>query len=164
MLSKVNSLNELLGNLLSEFPDLLAVLVVDLDGLIIAQQSVSGFDEELIGAIMGVLEQTINKIKRYTETSYGSGTFDTNEFQLFYVELGKLSSALFVLVTDPYSDLQRLLPYSYIVAEKVTLILNNISTSTNIPKLKGINGSDEDEDNNEDKKNGFIIITRMEFH
>ena len=86
-MSRLTILEDLLSNLLDEAGDLSAALVVDLDGLIIAKRSIGGFDEELIGAIMGILEQTINRIKMYTETSFGSGTLDTNEFQLFYVEL-----------------------------------------------------------------------------
>ena len=51
-MSKVAELEELLTILLNETQNLLAALVVDLDGLIIARSTVKGFDEELIGAIM----------------------------------------------------------------------------------------------------------------
>ncbi|TXT61583.1 MAG: Small GTP-binding domain protein [Promethearchaeota archaeon] len=129
---QINILDQLLENFLSKVPELSAVLVVDLDGLIIAQKSVKGFDEEIIGAIMSILEQTISKIKRFAETSYGSGTFDTNEFRLFYLELG---GALFVLVADPYSDIEKFIPYSYLVAEKVSLLLNNRDPSISLPEL-----------------------------
>ena len=73
-----------------ETSDLLAVLVVDFDGLIIAKQSVRDFDEETLGAIISILDETINKIKRFANTSFGSGTFDTNTFRLFYMELGSI--------------------------------------------------------------------------
>jgi len=134
-MSKVSVIEELLGNLLQEVKNLQAVLVVDLDGLIIARSSVQGFDEELIGAIMAILDQTINKIKRYAETSYGSGTFDTNDFQLFYMELGNKIPAIFVLVADHYSNIDQVIPYVYIVADKVSSLLSNHNTSLRIPKL-----------------------------
>jgi small GTP-binding protein len=130
---RVSVLDELLDNFLNKIPELTAVLVVDLDGLIIAQKSVKGFDEEIIGAIMSILEQTINKIKRFADTSFGSGTFDTNEFRLFYLELG---SALFVLVSDAYADIEDFIPYSYLVADKVSLLLNNRDTPLELPNLK----------------------------
>ncbi len=159
-MQKAPLLNELLANLLNEASDLQAALVVDLEGLIIAQQSVEGFNEEIIGAIMSVLEQTLSKIKRFAETSYGSGTFDTNEFRLFYLELG--GTGLFVLVADPYSKIESLTSYSYLVAEKVSLILNNIQTSTELPKLnstgnfipKDIDVSDE----GKSKVNKLLLI------
>ncbi|MFX0082335.1 MAG: GTP-binding protein [Candidatus Hodarchaeota archaeon] len=134
-MSRINMLEDLLSNLLNEVNDLSAALVVDLDGLIIAKKSNGGFDEELIGAIMGILEQTINRIKKYTETSFGSGTLDTNEFQLFYIELSKVVPAIFVLVGDQYSNINQFIPYAYIVAEKISLILNNREIPVNLPKL-----------------------------
>jgi len=134
-MSKVLTIEDLLGRLLNEVNKLQAALVVDLDGLIIARSSVEGFDEELIGAIMAILDETINKIKRYAETSFGSGTFDTNDFQLFYIELGNKTPAIFVLVADHYLNIDRIIPYTYIVAEKISKILNNHTTSLCIPKL-----------------------------
>ena len=134
-MSKVAELEELLAKLLNEAQNLLAALVVDLDGLIIARSSVKGFDEELIGAIMAILDQTISKIKRYAETSFGSGTFDTNDFQLFYMELGNNIPAIFVLVGNHYSNIDQFIPYAYIVAEKISSILSNYDTSLKIPKL-----------------------------
>jgi small GTP-binding protein len=134
-MSRLTLLEELLSNLLNEAGDLSAALIVDLDGLIIAKKSMGGFDEEIIGAIMGILEQTINRIKKYTETSFGSGTLDTNEYQLFYVELTKVIPAIFVLVGDQYSDVTQFIPFAYLVAEKISLILNNQETSIKLPKL-----------------------------
>ncbi|MFX0023998.1 MAG: Rab family GTPase, partial [Candidatus Hermodarchaeota archaeon] len=101
----------------------------------IARSSVEGFDEELIGAIMAILDQTITKIKRYAETSFGLGTFDTNDFQLFYMELGNQVPAIFVLVANHYSNIDQFIPYAYIVAEKISSILSNHEISLNIPRL-----------------------------
>ncbi|UCC21083.1 MAG: GTP-binding protein [Promethearchaeota archaeon] len=132
---RVNEIDELLGNLLRQVNNLSAALVVDLDGLIIARSSVQGFDEELIGAIMAILDQTITKIKRYAETSFGTGTFDTNDFQLFYMELGNKVPAIFVLVANHYSNIDKFIPFAYIVAEKISSILSNYDVSLKIPKL-----------------------------
>jgi len=159
-MSKATILEDLLGNFLNEATDLFAALVVDLEGFVIAKQSVKILDEELIGAIMTILEQTISRIKRYTETSFGSGTFDTNEFQLFYIELSKIVPAIFVLVADPYSNLNQYIPYSYIVAEKISLILNNQDTPINIPRLD--NGGklvlESDNESNTQQKNIQKIV------
>jgi small GTP-binding protein len=134
-MSQVNLIDDLLDNLLREVNNLLAALVVDLDGLIIARASIEGFDEELIGAIMAILDQTITKIKRYAETSFGTGTFDTNDFQLFYMELGNQVPAIFVLVSNHYSNIDQFIPYVYIVAEKISSILSNDEISLNIPSI-----------------------------
>ncbi|MBD3215808.1 MAG: GTP-binding protein [Candidatus Lokiarchaeota archaeon] len=132
---KTETLDNLLENFIENIPELTAALIVDVDGLIIAQKSIKGFDEEIIGAIMAILDQTMNKVKRFAETSFGSGTLDTNEFRLFYLELGGDVPALFVLVADPYSDIDKYIPYSYLVAERVSLALHDREIETRLPKL-----------------------------
>lgn len=131
----LSSINELLANLLDEVPDLLAALIIDQEGLVIANQSIQGFDEEIIGAIMSIIDETIKKIKKFTKTSFGSGTFDSYEFRLFYLELEGANPVIFVLVGAPFADFEKLLPYSYITAEKVSSILSNHKTSIKIPNL-----------------------------
>ncbi|KKK42824.1 MAG: small GTP-binding domain protein [Candidatus Lokiarchaeum sp. GC14_75] len=134
-MSRLSIIEDLLGNLLKETKELVAALVLDLDGFLIAKSSIKGFDEDIITAITSILEQTINKIKKYTETTFGSGTFGTNEFQLFYIDLSKVTPAIFVLVGDQYSNINQFIPYAYIVAEKISSILNNRETSIQIPRL-----------------------------
>ncbi|TFG01176.1 MAG: GTP-binding protein [Promethearchaeota archaeon] len=129
-------LDTLLENFLNQVNDLTAVLVVDADGLIIAQESTKDFDEQIIAAIMAILDQTINKIKKYAETSFGSGTLDTNEFRLFYLELGGDFPVIFVIVTDSYTNIDKYIPYSYLVAEKVSLLINNTNDiNVRLPEL-----------------------------
>ena len=64
-MSKLIVLEDMLSDLINETQGLLAALILDLDGLIIAKQSIKGFDEELIGAIISILDQTINRIRKY---------------------------------------------------------------------------------------------------
>ncbi|MHA2268275.1 MAG: GTP-binding protein [Promethearchaeota archaeon] len=161
-MSKLIVLENLLNDLINETQGLLAVIVLDLDGLIIAKQSISGFDEELIGAIMSILDQTMNRIKKYTETSFGCGTFSTNEFQLFYIELSRVIPAIFVLVGDPYSNIDQFIPYAYLTAETISLILSNQDSKTNIPKLNE-NGqlifkSNNKSESNSSKVNKIVIV------
>ncbi|MFX1383873.1 MAG: GTP-binding protein [Promethearchaeota archaeon] len=134
-MSRIATLNDLLANLLNSIPDLKAALIVDLEGLVIAQQSIKGFDEDIIGAIMSIIEKTISKIKKFADTSYGSGSIDTNDFQLFYVELGGSNPALFVLVADLYAKLSQFISYSYIVAEKASRILNAQKVNISLPLI-----------------------------
>ncbi|MFX1294838.1 MAG: Rab family GTPase [Promethearchaeota archaeon] len=133
-----SQLNELLANLLEVLPDLLAALIVDLDGLNIANQSRKEVDETIIGAVMGAIDQTIKRIKTSTEVSLGSGVFDTDEFQVSFVKIGGKTPALFVMVADHYSNIDIFLPYSYLIAEKISLILSNRYTSLNIPLIHKI--------------------------
>ncbi len=154
---KVSVMDELLANFLSETSDLLAVLVVDFDGLIIAKQSVRDFDEETLGAIISILDETINKIKRFAKTSFGSGTFDTNTFRLFYMELGTKSPSIFAMVTDQYNEILKYIPYSYIVAEKISQVLNYQDTSISLPSFKS-NGKILSNSNIKNLVHNIIIV------
>ena len=134
-MSKLAVLEEILSDLIYETQGLLATIILDLNGLVIAKQSIRGFDEEIIGTIMSILDQTINRIRKYAETSFGCGTFSTNEFQLCFVELSKVTPAIFVLIGDPYSNIDQIIPYAYLTAEKISLVLNNQESISKIPKL-----------------------------
>jgi len=159
IMSKTNLINDLLSNLITEIQDLIAVLIVDSNGFIMAQQSIKGFNEEIFEAIISIVEENLEKMKKYTEISLGSGTIHMNEYQLFYVEMGIKNQGLFVLVTDPYSNLNDFIPYSYLVAEKASNILNNIETSIKLPKISG-SGEITFDDNTSSffKPNKIVII------
>ncbi len=151
-------LNDLLKDFLKRIDQLTAVLVVDSDGLIIAKESREQFEEEIIGAIMAIVDRSIQKVKKYAETSFGSGTLDTNEFRLFYLELGASFPAIFVVVTDSYTDLDKYIPYSYIVAEKVSLLINSKDISINLPKLLDTGQLKFNSSSNRSTKNYVLVI------
>ncbi len=134
-MSKLPVIEELLSNLLSEVQDISAALIVDFNGFIMAKKSVKEFDDDLIGGIMTLLDQTLNRIKRYTQTELASGSFVMDDFHLFYIELGKNTNAIFVLIGNPYSNLDKYLPYSHIIANQVSLILNNHDPCCIVPKM-----------------------------
>lgn len=125
----------LLDEFVKEIPDLLAALVVDFNGLIIAEKSLIKFDDELIGGITSLLDQTLNRIKGFTQSELGSGSFDIDQFRLFYIQLGKNVGALLVLIGNPYSNLDKYIPYSHIVADKISLILSNSDISCKFPSI-----------------------------
>ncbi len=130
-----SQLNELLSNLLDVVPNLLAAFITDLDGLNIANQSRKEVDENKIGAIMAAIDQTIKRIKTSAEISLGSGIIDTDEFQIVFIKLNSSTPVLFVMVADHYTIIDPFIPYSYLIAEKISFILNNRFTSLSIPFL-----------------------------
>ncbi|NHJ22299.1 MAG: GTP-binding protein [Candidatus Lokiarchaeota archaeon] len=152
-MSRSSDLQRILDNLVEEIPELLAALVVDFNGFIIAKKSIKKFDDELIGGIMSLLDETLNRIKSLTQSELGSGSFDIDQFRLFYIQLGKNTGALLVLIGDQYSHLDRYVPYSYIIADKISLLLSNCDVACKFPSIT------EDADLVLDSKSkNFIII------
>jgi small GTP-binding protein len=154
----MNLLNELLNNFINEISDLIAVLIVDPNGLIIAQQSIKGFEEDIFEVIISIVEDNLEKIKKYADISLGSGTIHMNEYQLFYVEMGINNPGLFVMVTDPYFNLNDIIPYSYIVAEKASNILINKETSIDLPKINENGNLIFDDNSSQFSKTNKIVI------
>lgn len=130
-----SDIQNLLDDFLKEIPDLNAVLVVDFNGFVIAKKSIRKFDDELIGGIMTLLDQTLNRIKGLTQSELGSGSFDIDQFRLFYIQLGKDTGALLVLIGNPYSHLDMYMPYAHIIANKISLLLTDCSVSCSFPSL-----------------------------
>jgi small GTP-binding protein len=134
-LSASIDIQRLLDDFVKEIPDLNAALVVDFNGFVIAKKSIKKFDDELIGGIMTLLDQTLNRIKGITQSELGSGSFDIDQFRLFYIQLGKSTGALLVLIGNPYSHLDIYMPYAHIIADKISLILSDCSVSCSFPSL-----------------------------
>lgn len=134
-MSGSSDLQILLDDIVQQIPDILAALVVDFNGFVIATKSVKKFDDELIGGITTLLDQTLNKIKRFTQSELGSGSFDIDQFQLFYIQLGKNTGALLVLIGDTYSQLDKYIPYAHIVADRISLFLSKFEISCELPRI-----------------------------
>ncbi|NHI92201.1 MAG: GTP-binding protein [Candidatus Lokiarchaeota archaeon] len=130
-----SKLNEVLSNLLETLPQLNAALVVDFDGLFIANQSKKKINESILSAVMALIDTTMKRIKTLTTSSIGSGIFNIDEYQLIFMELGEHTPAILVLLTDTTSNLDDIIPYLYIIGEKVSQILNARNVSLFVPKI-----------------------------
>lgn len=134
----ISLLKKLLVNLLNNVSEdfaLRSALIIGVDGYIIVKQSISEIEEKNNEPIINLVKPITEKIKKFSETSFGSGVFITNEFQLFYIEIGGSIPVLLVLEAESHSNIDNFLPYFYIVAEKISLILHNRRTSLFVPKL-----------------------------
>lgn len=117
--------------------DLVAVMVVDRDGLIMDSLTSSGkdIDEDIVGGVSALVEPVLNRItKEFSSGAFGTGTFDTEEYRLIFCEAGP--SAIFVTVLDAIAPVDPVFPYAYLAAEKVARIFDGRSVSPVIPKIK----------------------------
>ncbi|MFX1297808.1 MAG: roadblock/LC7 domain-containing protein, partial [Promethearchaeota archaeon] len=115
-------MNELLKNYIVQ-TKVKGAGIVDQDGLIIASQVSSDIDELSIGAITGVIEKLYDRIKSEFKLGgrFGTTTIEQEVGKLIFVNAGP--TAILTTVAPSTSDVQIILPYSYIVAEKIVQIL-----------------------------------------
>jgi small GTP-binding protein len=122
--------------------DLIATLVVNRDGLVIealTKSSEKDLDEEIIGGVSALVEPVLSRVtEEFSSGSFGTGTFDTEDYRLIFCEAGP--EAIFVTVLDAIAGVDPIFPYAYLAAEKISRIFDGRTVSPVIPKL--INKSD----------------------
>lgn len=133
----VKKLDELLESYLVRTPNLISALVVDRDGLVIGSKTKKkkvNVDEELLSGISAVVEPILKKITTQFKTGmFGSGTFDTDNYRLVFLEAGEY--ALLVTVADFFANLDDIFPYAYLCAEKISRLVDNRFVNSDIPMI-----------------------------
>ncbi len=76
---------------------------------------------EVFGALASVIEPALSRIKNYKIGSFGTGIFDAEDYRLVFVEAGPQAIFLSVLKYDATVD--NVLPYTYLVAERIASIV-----------------------------------------
>ena len=122
---------------------LVAVLVVNRDGLImdsLVGSSEKSLNEEIITGVSALVEPVLTRItKEFSSGSFGTGTFDTEEYRFIFCESGP--EAVLVTVLEAIAGVDSVFPYAYLTAEKIARILDGRTVSPVIPKLVAISGA-----------------------
>ena len=117
--------------------DLIAVLVVNRDGLIMDSligSSENSLNEEIIGGVSALVEPVLSRItEEFSSGSFGTGTFDTEDYRFIFCESGP--EAVLVTVLNSLSGVDAVFPYAYLAAEKISRIFDGRTVSPVIPKL-----------------------------
>ncbi|MHA1899378.1 MAG: hypothetical protein DRO88_10930 [Promethearchaeia archaeon] len=116
-----------------------AVYIFNRDGLLLQKKTPPGEEktiEEIYGAIAGTVETTLNRITSEYVGSYGIGTFDVEDYRLIFLEAGP--EAILLSVFHYEVETNNVLPYSFLIAEKISKILDKETKyiSLSVPKLQ----------------------------
>ena len=129
-MKKEQNLRELLKNFVESQEDIELALLYSNQGLLISKYAKSAKDksqeqlEAIYGALSAIVENLLEKIaKEYKIGNYGTGSFETAEHRIVYVETG--AEAILLLICHYKSNLNQLFPLAYLVAEKIAQILED---------------------------------------
>ncbi|QEE18064.1 GTP-binding protein [Promethearchaeum syntrophicum] len=116
-----------------------AVYIFNRDGLLLQKKTPPEEErniEEIYGAIAGIVETTLKRITKEYAGSYGIGTFDVEDYRLIFLEAGTEAILLSVFRYDV--EMNNVLPYSFLIAEKISKILEGETQniSLNVPNLQ----------------------------
>jgi small GTP-binding protein len=132
---KLEALLQWYGQSIGE--NLIAAIIVNRDGLIIDSlvgDSEKSLDEEIVGGVSALVEPVLTRItEEFSSGSFGTGTFDTEEYRLIFCEAGP--EAVLVTILDAIAGVDPVFPYAYLAAEKIARIFDGRTVSPVIPIL-----------------------------
>jgi small GTP-binding protein len=158
MSTMLERLNLLLDNYFVAVDTIEMCMIFDRNGLLITKKSTGRLmglfeqkvtnNDEIYGAITGLVERTLLRItNEYAIGAFGTGSFETESHRLVFTEAGP--QAILLSIFQYSTELNSVLPYCFLVAEKVSCIIEGKFTeqhSLTIPNLElgfelGINPS-----------------------
>ncbi|HMF31242.1 MAG TPA: Rab family GTPase [Candidatus Lokiarchaeia archaeon] len=127
-------LSELLANFINTVENVKALLVTDLDGLILASHLGSGLDEQVLGVLSSIVKPILDKFKQeFSFKNFGSASFDTEEYRLIFLDTGR--NAVVAVVLDVLGSIDLTMPVAYLLAEKVARIVEEQPVTVDIPRI-----------------------------
>ena len=129
--TKEENLRILLKNFVESRDDVIIAFIYSNEGLLFSKYGkFEGTTQEeketeaVYGAITAIVEKLLDKISLEYETGrYGTGSFETDDNRIVYLEAG--SEAILLLVCDFETNLNNLFPIAYLVVEKIAKIIEN---------------------------------------
>jgi len=122
-MSTAEILNQLLHNYIVSTKNVIATAIIDPEGLVIgSQMDQRVVDEEVVGAVSASFGIASERIKReFSVSGHYGAQIETEQGLFLFTQCG--NNVLVTLATED-AEASRILPYSYIVAEKAAQILD----------------------------------------
>jgi len=129
--TKGENLKYLLINFVESQDNVIIAFIYSKDGLLLAKYGKTEGtiedhkeEEDIFGAITGIVENLLDKISlEYKSGRYGSGSFETDDNRIIYLEAG--IDATLLLVCNYETNLNKIFPIAYLVVEKIAQLLEN---------------------------------------
>ena len=131
VINKEESISILLKNFIQSQPNVEIAFLYSRQGLLMAKYGKFSLDYEQIkedeveqvhGAIAALVESVISKISmEYKTGHFGTGSFDTPDNRIIFLEAG--SEAILLCVCNYDANFDKLFPIAYLVVEKIAQLL-----------------------------------------
>jgi Rab family protein len=121
--TKEENLRILLKNFVESRDEIIIAFLYSREGLLMTKYGDNEkANEEVFGALSSLVENLLNKISvEYKIGSYKSGSFETSDHRIIYLEAG--SEAIMLLVCNYDTNLNKMFPVAYLIVEKIAQLL-----------------------------------------
>lgn len=114
---------DILSNFLERFRDVEAIIVSDIEGLIIAGDKRKDIDFEIVSVLTTLINPILERIRNdFSFKKFGTAAFDTDEYRLFFVTIDE--ERILSIIFNSMASVEKVAPYTYFLAEKTAQILN----------------------------------------
>jgi len=114
---------DILSNFLERFRDVEAIIVSDVEGLIIAGDKRKDIDFEIVSVLTTLINPILERIRNdFSFKKFGTASFDTDEYRLFFVTIDE--ERILSIIFNSMASVEKVAPYTYFLAEKTAQILN----------------------------------------
>ncbi len=114
---------EILSNFLERFADVEAIIVSDIEGLVIAGDKRKDIDVEIVSVLTTLINPILERIRNdFSFKKFGTAAFDTDEYRLLFVTIDE--ERILSIIFNSMSSVEKVAPYTYFLAEKSAQILN----------------------------------------
>jgi len=115
--------NEILSNFLERFTDVEAIIVSDVEGLVIAGEKRKDIDVEIVSVLTTLINPILERIRNdFSFKKFGTASFDTDEYRLLFVTIDE--ERILSIIFNSMASVEKVAPYTYFLAEKSAQILN----------------------------------------
>ena len=128
---------ELLNSFLERFTEVEAIIVSDIEGLVIAGEKRKDFesDIEIVSVLTTLINPILTRIRSdFSFKKFGTAAFDTDEYRLVFITIDE--ERILSIIFNSMASVEKVAPYTYFLAEKSAQILNaqaNDSIQLGIP-------------------------------
>jgi len=117
------SFNELFSAFLEKTKDVIAIIVSDSEGLIVAGETSKEVDMEVISVLTVIINPISERIRdEFAFKQFGTASFDTDDYRLLFISVNE--NVTLSIVLSNMASIDRVSPYAYFIAEKTAQIIN----------------------------------------
>lgn len=118
--------NKLFRDLFSKFlknnKEVVAIIISDVEGLIIAGEKRSDIDMELVSVLTSIINPILSRMRNeFDFQKFGNASFDTEEHRLLFISVDE--ERILSIVLESFSSIEKMSPYGLFLAEKTAQIL-----------------------------------------